>query len=423
MGKFRLVLHSLETGEEHDLVTGTVDKFLADPAWSPDGKAIICMVYQPNATSLTGLVSIDPLTGEQTLVFTNVGYVRRPTWLPDGRGLLTLLRDKETNYIRSQIIYVSYPDGKFHRLTHDLGEYSDLSISSDSHALATVFGQSNYALFLSPAASMQSGQADKLLSLSTSVGFSWTPDGKLIIPQENFRLDLFHLDSRNRTPLTSLERNVLAFSPSACPNGHYVVFTVAGDHTVPSSNIWRMNSEGGDVKQLSFGKLDQHDRCSPDGQWVYFLDMAHGGTLSRVPLEGGATQKVTEFPALTDFDLSPDGKVAAFATYASPTSTELVLALVPVDSPQNMRPLKFQRPPNSGIPFSHDGKAVLYPFREKNADNLWYQPLDGSAGKQLTNFTSEFIDDFHLSFDGTRVALVRGHTDSDVVLLRDMEKQ
>ena len=69
--------------------------------------------------------------------------------------------------------------------------------------------------------------------------------------------------------------------------------------------------------------------------------------------------------------------------------------------------------------FTPDGKAVAYAFRDKDADNLWMQPLDGSAGKQLTNFNSERIGDFHWSFDGSKLGLVRGHTDSDVVLIRD----
>jgi len=417
LGKFRLAVHSLETGEEHDLVTGTMDKYLDDPAWSPDGKTVICMIHQPTISSLAGLVAINPLTGKQALLFATAGYLERPTWLPDGNGLLVLLRDKETNFLRSQIVHVSYPAGKFRRVTHDLSDYSDLSLSADGHALATVLGESNSALYLTSAWSLGSVQAEQLFSLSGAVGFSWTPSGQLIIPQDLYRLDLFRLESRDRTPLTSLERDVLVFQPSACANGRYVVFTHASD--TMTTNIWRMNSEGGSLKQLSYGKLDQQSRCSPDGQWVYYLDRASGATLNRVPLEGGVTQKVTELPAMNDFDLSPDGKIAAFA---SPSGTEMVLALVPVDSPQNMRLVKFQRPPDTPIRFVHDGKAVLYPFREKNAGNLWFQPLDGSPGKQITNFKSEFIYDFHLSFDGSELALIRGHTDSDVVLFRDSEK-
>jgi hypothetical protein len=68
-----------------------------------------------------------------------------------------------------------------------------------------------------------------------------------------------------------------------------------------------------------------------------------------------------------------------------------------------------------------DGKAVIYPFRHGGVDDLWLQPLDGSSGKQITDFKSEHIRDFRWSFDGSKMAVIRGHTDSDVVLIRDMQ--
>jgi len=74
------------------------------------------------------------------------------------------------------------------------------------------------------------------------------------------------------------------------------------------------------------------------------------------------------------------------------------------------------------VRFARDGKSVVYPIRENNVDNLWQQPLDGSAGKQLTSFKAEHLWDYHWSPDGSKLAMVRGHTDSDVVLMRDMQQ-
>jgi hypothetical protein len=52
-------------------------------------------------------------------------------------------------------------------------------------------------------------------------------------------------------------------------------------------------------------------------------------------------------------------------------------------------------------------------------DNIFEQPLDGSAGKQITHFTSEHISQFHWSQDGTALAVIHSHLTSDVVLLRE----
>lgn len=73
----------------------------------------------------------------------------------------------------------------------------------------------------------------------------------------------------------------------------------------------------------------------------------------------------------------------------------------------------------SVVRFSHDGKAVVYALADQDAQNLWLQPLDGSPGKQITNFKSEQIKDFRWWFDGSKLGLVRGHADSDVDLLQE----
>jgi hypothetical protein len=74
------------------------------------------------------------------------------------------------------------------------------------------------------------------------------------------------------------------------------------------------------------------------------------------------------------------------------------------------------------VAFTADGKGIVYPIRIGETDNLWLQNLDGSPGKQLTDFKSEFICDFDYSFDGKQLALIRGHREADVVLIRDSEK-
>jgi hypothetical protein len=62
---------------------------------------------------------------------------------------------------------------------------------------------------------------------------------------------------------------------------------------------------------------------------------------------------------------------------------------------------------------------VIYATRQAGAENLWLQPLDGSPGRQLTNFDSELIENFRWSFDGSEFAVLRGHLNTDVVLMRD----
>ena len=74
---------------------------------------------------------------------------------------------------------------------------------------------------------------------------------------------------------------------------------------------------------------------------------------------------------------------------------------------------------SAGPQFTPDGKALAYPVRENGIDNLWIQPLDGSAGHPITQFDSEQILSFEWSPDGKSLGILRGHTDSDVILLQE----
>lgn len=246
---------------------------------------------------------------------------------------------------------------------------------------------------------------------------TWTHDGRLIDDRE---VDL-HWNNPD-----SGARGVLAGGlgpmngePSECSDGRYLVFVhqLSGKRI---QTIWRADSTGENPKQLSNGKDDLGPVCSPDGKWVYYLDLVTE-PLMRVPIESGAAQHLTDSPMGFSLDISPDSSTAAFVSVNHAGGHEFMLALVTTDTGQT-RLLKFERDPVMMVPrFTRDGKAVVYPIRENGVDNLWLQPLDGSSGKQITAFNTERIAEFHWSFDGKQLAMVRGHTDSDVVLFRNQQ--
>jgi len=416
LGKFRLVIHSLETGAEKALVTGNLSQALLNPSWSPDGKTIACVIQQ-QGNALSSLVAVDAITGKQTPIFeAGDGFLEKPAWLPDSSGLLALFFGVDTNFTRRQIVEISYRDLRARAVTHDINDYSDLSLSADGRLAATVLNQDHYDLFAAP--SSGPGAPEQLTSRASLGPFAWTSDGNVIVEQQG-ALSLLHPDSGNKSPLTSPKQDGLAFMPSSCANGRYLVFPIGGHAGSKAMNIWRMDAGGGNFKLLSDGKNDEFAVCSPDGKWVYYSDVFNGAKLMRVPLDSGKPERLSELPAYNPFDISPDGKLLAFTTFLHGGTRQLALLLV--DSPQSAKLLDLQRPASSSqaVRFTPDGKAVVYPFHIQDADNLWLQPLDGSPGKPITNFQSERIRDFHWSFDGKQLGLIRGHTDSDVVLLQE----
>jgi Tol biopolymer transport system component len=154
---------------------------------------------------------------------------------------------------------------------------------------------------------------------------------------------------------------------------------------------------------------------------VLYQDNGSGNRLMKVPVDGGQSTKVSD-ELTADFDVSPDGKTVVIATFGHLAEHIEKLTIVAVDSGQLLKSFDFEHPRSGHIRFSPDAKAIVYPVRVAGTDNLWSQPLDGSPSKQITDFPAEHILDYRWSFDGKQLSLLRGHTDSDVVLIRDMQQ-
>jgi Tol biopolymer transport system component len=184
-----------------------------------------------------------------------------------------------------------------------------------------------------------------------------------------------------------------------------------------------MDASGGNLKQLTNGKLTDWPTCSPDGQTVFYVDPMTSNSLMKVPRAGGEPQKVSSLPVSGNLDISTDGKTLIFPTLEHAGDHKPRIALVDAGSGQTIKLLDFERPANGYVRFSRDGKGIVYPVSEHGIDNLWLQPLEGSKGKQLTSFTSEEIGkSFHWSPDGSKLGVIRGHLDSDVVLIHDSQQ-
>ena len=414
-GKFRLIVRSLDSGQETPLTGGSNGQAFYNPAWSPDGKTILCVVLQPG-DALSGLVAVDAHNGQQHLVLSSDSALASPTWLPDGSGLLVLERSRSSNFSQQQIVFVVYPDGKMDAVTRDTNNYSDLGVAANGQVLATVLSEGRWNLYTMSAASGGT-DARKILPATAFSNLTWTQDGRLIYDKDN-KLTWVNPDSGAKG-IFATEQDSADGDPWECADGRHLVFLLGLHGGKGTDSVWRADASGGNLKQLTQGKQDNFPVCAPDSRSVFYLDGTTGQVM-QVPIDGGASRKISDLSLSGFFDVSPDGHSVAFATIDHAAGHEEKLAVVAADTGQ-VQKLTFQRPRVGLIHFSRDGKSVVYTTRENGVDNLWQQPLDGTPGKMLTSFKAEHIWDFHWSPDGSKLAMVRGHTDSDVVLMRDMQ--
>jgi eukaryotic-like serine/threonine-protein kinase len=348
-------------------------------------------------------------------------------WVPDGRGLLVNSRDRTSGSTNRQIGFVSCPDGRFQAVTNDIHGYRTLSISADGKAVVSIQQQRSDSVHVQPMGGNGSSvQVPGLPNQATISGVDWDGRGNLIVTTTTSMLRLSP-DGSQQTTLLSDPSASMSWS-SACRNGGPILILWYLREGKAAANIWRVDADGSHPKQLTNGKDEETPLCSPDGKWAYYFDNSTI-RMMRVPIDGGTPELVEGSALSTGFvqggvNFSPDGKwmpeIASSADAATQTVTTKV-ALIDVNA-NSLASTKFLIPrPEIRLPiaFTPDGKAVAYVIVENGVSNIWAQPVDGSPGHRLTNFTSDSIRSFQFSPDGKSLAVARQHTVSDVVLLRD----
>ena len=231
---------------------------------------------------------------------------------------------------------------------------------------------------------------------------------------------IMNSDGTNRKQLTSnAEQN---FEPSVSPDGHYIAFfsTRAG-----LGDLWRIEIDGGDPRQLTRGLLTWQPSWSPDGQWILFITYPDW-KIWRVPVEGGTPIAVTDRPSYRPV-ISPDGKWMAcfYSDSKAEVSSKTVynLAILPVAGGAPLRTFPF-RGENSVftlLQWTPDGRAILYNATNHNVSNIWSQPVDGGSPRQVTNFKDASINSFAWSRDAHWLVCSRGTVNSDAVLITQIK--
>jgi Tol biopolymer transport system component len=411
-----------------DLITAGVDgsneKLLTEqsaqlgsPQWSPDGK-IIAAINVLADDSATGSVDIfDAASGQKTVLLKSPMLLDSLAWLPSGNALLVLAADATSNFNRKQIGLISYPKGEYRAVTKDTNDYLSISLPSDGKTIAAIQSQPRGTVQVASYDGKTAGQPAIVSERPPSFAFTWGSNDKLLLEQENGIFSM-NADGSNRVPL--LHDDFPSFDPISCDNGRYIIFSSALRGGKSAVSVWRMDASGGNLKQLTFGAYDNPAMCSPDGKWLIFSGLVGGKFIAqKVSVDGGAVSTISDYLLTCGcINVSPDGKDIAFQTQLV-TGGPIVIKILDFAT---LQPIKtMERDPRAGgeIRYTADGKAIGYFVREKGQYAMWIAPIDGSPGHVVTGFTPERIIDFHWTPDGKKLALIRFHRDSDVVLLRE----
>jgi serine/threonine protein kinase/Tol biopolymer transport system component len=428
VGKYLILSANMDGSDERVLYTAPTP-FPSWIAWSPDGK-LIAYILAAGQDAQGTVRTIELASGQnQALATLTDKFASSIAWMPDGRGLMLVYTDRSTGFQRSQLGFLSFPEAQFHALTNDTSGYQTLSISADGRSIAAMQRQGSASIVLLPSSGQ--GNATTVPNIPNGEGIRdvlWDKDGNLLIVGTHQILRTSLDGSHQSTVVT--DPNAMILHAAVCPNGGPIVVNWYGRDGRDTTDIWRLDADGSHPKPISHGADDEAPGCSTDGKWAYYADNAKNYQLYRVPIEGGTPELLKASVLENGFVgaggglLSADGRwLPVILTKIDPKTQEDIHSLALIDVVANtasaIRVFPSQVTITFPVVFTPDGKDVAYRVVDNGTDNIWMQPVDGSKGRQVTNFTTDHIRSFAWSPDGKTLAVVRGHLVSDVVLLRE----
>ncbi len=299
-----LITANLDGSGQKTIYSGKGQTY-SNPAWSPDGKRIAAIEELPDG--LYGIATIDP-SGGSTAHFARLSppalEPRLLLWMPGGRGLIALCRDRSSGL--RQIAYVSYPSGKFHRITNDVNSYRGISLSADGKSIGTVLVSVENTLDIFPAGPV--GDATKpVFSLDGALWLDWVGDDQIAYADNEYKLGSYSLKSAEKMTMLS-DPTLLPYDPQAC-GPHSIVFTGVQQSNRAESHIYTLDLAGGVPRQVTFGKNDQYMRCTPDGKLLVYATF-DDHSIRRLALPGGQPEILVsgDLRADNQFDITKDGK-------------------------------------------------------------------------------------------------------------------
>jgi serine/threonine protein kinase/Tol biopolymer transport system component len=418
-GESSLMVANEDGSNEQQIALHGRGDFFTLVAWSPDGRTLACTTRRTEGGIRIELLAVKLSDSSEKVIGTQKwAVISGMGWLANSSGLLLSGMERGIANNKFQLWQIAYPEGQARKLTDGLTNYAGLSLTADSRSLVTLQANVTSQLWLLPL-----NDASKAKQISTgSVAYDhlkWTSDGKIVcVSDESGAADLWIMDAdgRNKKQLTS--NSALNVYPFVSSDDRSIIFDSNRGSNPAVFNIWRLDREGGNQRQLTQGQGEYFPVLSPDGKWILYTAINDAGkpTIWKAPAEGGEGVEITK--NLSFFaKISPDGK-SFVCRYndEKPGGSFYKLAVLPIDggAPVKIFDLQIEL-----FEWTADGKGILYIDNKSGVSNLWLQPMDGSAAKQVSQFQTDQIFSFALSRDGKQIIFSRGNETIDGVLIKD----
>jgi len=425
-GEWVVVIKDLSYGTERKLISRNLPFTIfrsGFPAWSPDGRTIAIIEQTPNAKNVSRLLLVDAATGDAKELKTDqLIQIEQVVWLPESAGLLVTGRENNRFF---QLWRLSLPDGELRKITNDLNNYRSVSVSADGKNLVarqfTTF--SHIWTMKADDTTDQKQLTFGNLNRDGSSGLEWTPDGNIVYATRiTGNIDLWSLRPSDglRKQLTD-NSGTSNENPFVTADGRFVFFesTRSGKR-----HIWRSDIDGGNPTQITFddNNPDFLPVVTADGGTLYFIQRnPKSNVLWRQSLVDGSKETLTQQGKLAPgsfLTISPDGRYLAFKSQKEDTDTDTAdIIFFDLSGKEEPRTVTI-RTQNPTIVWSDNGSSFDYVDNQPDAARLWRQSFDAKGDRKLLmEIPKARIFSFAWSRDGKTLALGRGRTGNDAILL------
>lgn len=382
------------------------------PVWSPDGRSIAFPVNQSDENGrYETVMAVDLETrGERRLTqerWQQVGQIR---WLTD--GLIVTASESSTGPL--QLWHVSLANGMSARITRDLNSYRYPSLAADGTKLAVI--QNHSVSNIWTAGESIAGAKQIISEAGRFNEIIWMPDGRIAYTSNaggTSDIWTMNADGSDVRQLTMGANARLGLAVTV--DEKHFVFAAERDGKY---NLWRVGIDGSNLTRITDGQGEYYPQCTPDGRWIIYQSGGNYPTLRKMPVGGGASEAITTTTASRP-TVSPDGKFVAYHYLDSSfEKSRWGIGVIRLEDGERIK--RFDFPPTVVerlVKWTRDGTAIAFLNSPGSIPNIWLQPIDGSAPKPLTDFPSDNIIAFNWTADGSQLAVIRGVETSDVLLI------
>lgn len=422
-GNYQRHLMIASSDGTNERILRTLDMAEHGVDWSPDGK----LIAHPELNKEDGLRSIvgtDPQTGKtKPLSPEKWDNCYRMAWTNDGKGLVFIgTKAKESlSTRRDQIYYLSLADGQSRRISTDGSRYlgESLGVTANDEIFAAPYNR------LSQIWAMNAN-GDSRTAVQITKGFADgrggiapLADGQVAYLTRNgdgFSIWKMNSDGSDRKQLTTDPPAIEELR--AAPDGSFFVFSAKLDD---QTHLYRINAYGSNLQQLSFSDgFETDSSVSPDGKLIVYHSQSYADGVSknsiwRVAAEGGQSVHIADIDCHSPH-FSPDGRY--LSCVSSDWKTISIVSATDGSVVKVFKPTEGQVL-NVGARWTPDGKSLAYIAYQQNAGNIYAQPVDGTAARKMTDFTSGEIYNLAYSHEGSQLYLARGYAVRNTVLIKN----